>query len=144
MSGSLLVWDNFVIAPATLGNEKLWAKFVIVVVLSLNAIVLHKLALPLVQARVGQTLFERRQHGMRVVCATLASLSFTSWVFALYLGAARELNGAVTMVQVLTFYGMAAFLVLMGGLLLCYAPLRREARGVEAPMLIDGPPSPIG
>ena len=129
MSGSLLV-----ITPATLSNEKLWAKVVIVVALSLNAIVLHKLALPLVQARIGQTLFERRQHGTRVVCALLAAMSFTSWIFALCLGAARELNGTVTMVDVLTYYSGSVVLVWLGGLLLCYASMREQPHTARSPL----------
>ena len=142
MSGSLLVWDNFATTSATLGNEKLWAKLVIVVTLSLNAVVLHKVALPLVQARIGQTLFDRRQHRARMVCALLAAVSFTSWVFALYLGAARELNGTVAMIDVLTFYSEAVILVWLGGLLLCYASFREQPRPVGTPDVrtsISGP-----
>ena len=127
-SGAMLVWDNAIRAPATLGNEKLWAKLLIVTVLSLNAIVLHKLALPLVQARVGQTLFERRQHGTRVLCALIAAVSFTSWVSALYLGAARELNGAVTMFDVLSFYLGGLVLVWLTGSVLCHFAGVRAAK----------------
>lgn len=119
-SGVMLVWDNAVRVPATLGNEKLWAKLLIVIVLTLNAIVLHKLALPLVQARVGQALFERRQHGTRMLCALIAAVSFTSWASALYLGAARELNGAVTMFGVLSYYFGGLFLVWLTGSVLCH------------------------
>ena len=114
-SGLLLVWNNAIRAPATLGNEKLWAKLLIVAALTLNAIVLHKLVLPLVQARVGQALFERHQHGTRALCALIAAVSFTSWVSALYLGAARELNGAVTMFDVLSYYLGSLFLVWLTG-----------------------------
>ncbi len=119
-SGIMLVWDNAVRAPETLVNEKLWAKLLIVTVLTLNAIVLHKLALPLVQARVGQPLFERRQHGTRVLCALIAAVSFTSWISALLLGAVPELNGAVTMFEVLSYYLGALFLVWLTGLMLCH------------------------
>ena len=119
-SGFMLVWDNAVTAPETLLNEKVWAKLLIVAALTVNAIVLHKLALPLVQARVGQELFERRQHGTRVLCALIAAVSFTSWMSALYLGAARELNGVVTVFEVLGCYLGALFLVWLTGLVLCH------------------------
>ena len=119
-SGIVLVFDNAVRTPATLGNEKLWAKLLIVTVLTANAIVLHKLALPLVRARVGQTLFERRQYGTRLLCALIAAVSFTSWVSALFLGVARELNGAVTMVDVLWYYSCALCLTWLIGFTLCH------------------------
>ncbi len=119
-SGAMLVWDNALQAPETLVNEKLWAKLVIVTVLTLNAILLHRLALPLVRARVGQPLFERRQHGTRVLCALIAAVSFTSWISALYLGAVPELNGTVTMADVLSYYLGALLLVWLAGVVLCH------------------------
>jgi hypothetical protein len=128
-SGVMLVWDNAIRAPATLGNEKLWAKLLIVMALTLNAIVLHKLVLPLVRARVGQTLFERHQHGNRVLCALIAAVSFTSWVSALCLGAARELNGAVTMLDVLSYYLGGVSLVWLAGFALYHFA---SARGAES------------
>ena len=138
-SGAMLVWDNAIRAPATLGNEKLWAKLLIVTVLSLNAVVLHKLALPLVQARVGQALFERRQHGTRVLCALIAAVSFTSWVSALYLGAARELNGAVTMLDVLSFYVGGLFLVWLTGSVLCHFAGMRVAESDQVAIPVPLP-----
>lgn len=137
-SGALLVWNNAILAPATLGNEKLWAKVLIVTVLTLNAIVLHKLALPLVRARVGQALFERRQHGTRVLCALIAAVSFTSWVSALYLGAARELNGTVAVFDVLGCYLGVLFLVWLTGLVLChFAGIRAGSIRVETPDMLQ-------
>lgn len=104
ITGLMLVICNALAAPASIMNEKLWAKFVIVVALTVNALLLHKIALPMVQARIGRPLFDKPFSRALLISTLLAAISSTSWVCAAYLGVARELNGVVKIGPLLQLY----------------------------------------
>lgn len=104
ITGLTLVVHNASVAPTSIMNEKLWAKFVIVVALTVNALLLHKIALPMVQARIGQPLFDKPFSGTLLVSTLLGAISTTSWGCAAYLGVARELNGVVKLGPLLRLY----------------------------------------
>ena len=100
ITGAALIAYQMQTAPQQLlTNQKVWAKIGIVAILTVNALLLHGIALPQVARRVGQPLFET---SWRVLAPAtfFAAVSATSWIFAAYLGVARELNHAVTIGQV--------------------------------------------
>jgi len=118
VTGALLVADNALDAPASILNQKLWAKLVIVTVLTLNAVLLHRMVLPRAASRVGQPLFETSFDRVSTVSVLLGAVSAVSWMFATYLGVARELNGKVNLVPILGDYLAAVLLVWIGGVAL--------------------------
>lgn len=73
-------------------NEKLWAKFTVVSVLTLNGVLLHYFSFPRVTARRG--LQGRTKLEQKLVAAT-GAVSSISWLFACYLGIARPWNYTV-------------------------------------------------
>ncbi len=115
-SGAVLVWFDASASPTFLLNQKVWAKVVIVASLTLNAVLLHRVVLPLVSAQAGRPLFEHTTWGWKMCCTFAASVSLVSWASALLLGVARELNEAVTMGQVLMAYGAALGITWLGSL----------------------------
>ena len=118
VTGALLVADNALDAPASILNQKLWAKLVIVTVLTLNAVLLHRMVLPRATSRIGQPLFETRFDRVSSVSVLLGAISAVSWMFAAYLGVARELNGKANLGPILGAYLAAVLLVWIGGVAL--------------------------
>ena len=113
ITGALLVTDNALNAPASIMNQKLWAKLAIVAALTLNAMLLHRIVMPTVTRRVGQPLFGAAFDRLAVVSTLLGAVSIVSWVFSAFLGVARELNGRENLVPILVSY--------LGALLLTWA-----------------------
>jgi hypothetical protein len=66
-----------------LGNAKLVAKLIVVTALTLNGILLHLVAFPLLTGK------PRNPAKAATIAATLGALSTTSWLFAFLLGASR-------------------------------------------------------
>lgn len=110
ITGALLVADNALDAPASIMNQKLWAKLAVVSILTLNAALLHGIAMPMVKRRVGQPLFETAFARLPMVSTLLGAVSAVSWVFSAYLGIARELNGQANFMPILGSY-LAALLL---------------------------------
>ena len=90
--------------PAFVANEKFWAKVFIVVLLTINAGLIHDVILPRIRTRVGRRMFEGLGLGDRLVFAAGGALSISSWLFPTVLGAARELNNRIPAHEILTGY----------------------------------------
>lgn len=116
LTGAVLVVTNAQANPATLYNQKLWAKIVIVIVLTLNAGLLHRVVLPAVCDRAGRAMFDFVWSRMAVLFTTAGTVSATSWLFAAYLGVGRELNGRVSLSLVLGYYAATLMLLWLAAL----------------------------
>ncbi len=111
-AGLVAVWVSGVliiaIAPdgpaSVLANPKLQAKLVVVVVLTINALFIETLALPLLVRNVGRPLFDGVDQIRRSVVLGCGAVSTLSWLFPIALGLARELNGVVPAQIILTDY----------------------------------------
>jgi hypothetical protein len=66
-----------------LGNPKLLAKLIVVAALTLNGILLHLVAFPMVTGK------PRNPNKAATIAAVLGAVSITSWLYASFLGAAR-------------------------------------------------------
>lgn len=90
ISGLSLVLLGYLENPQQyLMNPKLWAKFTVVSVLTLNGIALHYFSFPRVTSRrglLGLPTFEQ------ILVTLTGALSSVSWLFACYLGIARNWN----------------------------------------------------
>jgi len=90
--------------PAKLGNPKIWAKILIVGVLTLNGVFIHKSILPLVRSRVGKGLFDGVSMTRRSVLLAAGAVSATSWYVPMLLGTASQLNNAIPASMILLAY----------------------------------------
>ncbi len=112
--GLVVVWVSglliIAIAPdgpaSVLANPKLQAKLVVVVALTINALFIETLALPLLVQNVGRPLFENVDQVRRSVVLGCGAVSTLSWLFPVALGLARELNGVVPAQLILTDYAL--------------------------------------
>ncbi len=108
ISGLALVLVGYIDNPQQyLLNEKLWAKFTVVSVLTLNGIALHYFSFPrMISSRglLGQPAIEQ------ILMALTGAISTVSWLFACYLGIARNWNYTVDYSFVMFIYS---------GLLIC-------------------------
>ena len=133
VTGALLVTDNAVDAAASIMNQKLWAKLAVVTALTMNAVLLHRIVMPLVKRRVGQPLFEAVFDWRPMVSTLLGAVSVVSWVFAAYLGVARELNGHANLVPILVTYLAALVLTWALGVILLYSMQQRRTSSERLP-----------
>jgi len=83
---------------ALLHRPKILAKLIVVAILSLNGILLHRLAFPLL---TGET---KRSHRAIVICSILGAISTASWLYAAFVGAARFIGGFLTLGTFLALY----------------------------------------
>lgn len=102
ISGLVLVLMGFLDNPQEyLQNEKLWAKFSVVSILTLNGIALHNFSFPRVVSSsgvVGLDFFEKN------LVVLTGAVSTISWLFSCYLGVARPWNHTVEYGFVMSIY----------------------------------------
>jgi len=101
ITGLGLVVQGYLDNPAYLMNQKLWAKFTVVSILTLNGLFLHYYSFPhLVSAKgfIGQGLREQ------LIILVTAVISAVSWLYACYLGIARPWNNVAPYTYVMAIY----------------------------------------
>lgn len=122
--------------PIKLGNDKVWAKMTIVLILTINGAFIHSVILPKVKAQIGRTLLDGMSVRQRSVLLVSGAISATSWYVPLMLGALPQLNFVVPMVTILLAYAvlLAAAIAVAHGVLLIApgaAPKHRYPWGAE-------------
>ncbi len=104
ISGLALIIVKLQVQPEFLQNPKVWAKICVVMILTINGILVHKLILPMMTNAIGRRLFDgvtTRQ----VACMTLlGSVSLVSWSLPFVLGKAAGLNFVTPMSVILAVY----------------------------------------
>lgn len=114
--------------PNALHNEKLWMKLVTVACLTLNGVVLHRFAFPLLAGdRPFLGLAWRQRLGL-TLCAVMSSVS---WLYASFLGIARSWNHSASFGHMLAVYlALLALAAVAGaGFVSLLAASRRVERG---------------
>ena len=133
ITGALLITDNALDAPASIMNQKLWAKLAIVTGLTMNAVLLHRIVMPMVKRRVGQPLFETVSDWRPMASTLLGAVSEVSWVFSANLGVARELNGQANLMPILVSYLGALLLTWALSVILLYSMQQRRTGSEHLP-----------
>lgn len=110
-------------------NEKLWAKFTVVSVLTLNGIALHYFSFPRVTSRRGLLGLPTVE---QILVTITGAISSTSWLFACYLGIARPWNYTANYSYVMFIYaGLLIAAIIVAGEVL------RMMRAPEPPLLTE-------
>ena len=94
-SGLLFLLYYFLYSPELLSNQKVWAKVVIVIILTINGYFIHRDLLPLIEQCVGSTLQEVLSVGKLAHALFMGVISFFSWIFPVVLGVSQSLNFTV-------------------------------------------------
>ncbi|WP_411889831.1 hypothetical protein [Yoonia sp. SDW83-1] len=92
--------------PIKLSNEKIWAKMVIVAILTANGVYIHRTILPFLQQQVGGTMLEGTTQLRQHVFVSCGILSFVSWYGPLIIANLPHLNFKVPMIQILGVYAI--------------------------------------
>ena len=100
--------------PEFFTNEKFWVKVFIVAVLSINGLIIHRMVLPHVTSQLGRRLFDGLAVPKRLALAAAGGVSFVSWMFALFLGTAKELSYVTPAYQLMEAYCVATAAAVIG------------------------------
>ncbi len=100
ISGLLIVAHGVATQPYYLSNDKLWFKLVVVVALSVNGLLVHRVGRVVQPGAILATLDERTALHLNLAGAT----SSTSWLWACFLGTARAWNGTLSFSTILLYY----------------------------------------
>jgi hypothetical protein len=113
VSGVTLVIVGYINSPEEyLMNQKLWAKFTVVAVLTLNGVVLHHFSFPRVASSRGIAGLGKIE---KFLVMLTGCISTTSWLFACYLGIARSWNYTVDYSFVMFVYlGLLGIACILG------------------------------
>jgi hypothetical protein len=106
MSGVFLVGIRASADPQVWMNQKIWAKVIIVCILTINGVLIHNIALGRLAARQSQKLFSAHRPKELAVFSLIAAISSVSWFVPLVLGVATEFNFTVKATVILTVYAM--------------------------------------
>jgi len=96
--GFLLFYAVF--SQETLGNPKIWAKVLIVSVLTLNGFFIHRFILPQLQSNIGKALFSG-QNSLADLLIVPGAVSVVCWGIAFVMGAAPALNFSVSGITII-------------------------------------------
>ncbi|WP_406871909.1 hypothetical protein WHT83_17795 [Aminobacter sp. P9b] len=114
--------------PEKVLNPKIWAKIIIVAILTANGIAIHRLVLPFLRERIGRQLMTGVRPSKRVALIGCGVISVVSWTTPVVLGAAPQLNFVVPCAVILAAY----LLVLAQGFFVAVIAMR-EPRMTAAP-----------
>lgn len=89
-----------------LDNPKLWAKIIIVCVLTLNALLVHVFVLPEVEIQIGQHLFDGLSRLHRFLLILIGTISAISWYVPLVLGIVPQFNNTIPSEVILASYSV--------------------------------------
>ncbi|KQP29677.1 hypothetical protein ASF49_16085 [Methylobacterium sp. Leaf104] len=115
-------------APEKLANPKLWAKVVVVAVLTVNGLLIHALVLPSVLRDVRRPMLDGVSRLAAGIFLVSGAVSGVSWYFAFALGLLREFNGRVSIGLLLALWGLGIVLATLGAFALRESLMRMAAR----------------
>lgn len=113
ISGGLYLAHVYAANPLIVEDPTVFVMVGIICVLTVNAALIHAVVIPQVRRNVHSTLFARTYMEKCVVFLVSGSVSVVSWYFPILLGAAKEMNSAVSFGQSVILYLAPALLALL-------------------------------
>lgn len=126
-TGLLLVVQGIAVNPEYLHNEKLQAKIILVVILTINAFALHLISLP--------RIFNFDQHDDFVKTVLPPSISNSIWFYAAFLGIARHWNYSESLAFVLLVWLMIWLLIFTAMYILIRMAKTKRSKPIDASYL---------
>lgn len=124
VSGLIIVAIGYLDVPNYLMNQKLWAKFTVVSILTINGLFLHHYSFRVLASPVGFIGASRMAQFLVLVTAVV---SLVSWLYSCYLGIARPWNNVAPYAYVMIVYSVLMTIALVIGLEV-WRELRKEFR----------------
>ncbi|WP_299730777.1 hypothetical protein [uncultured Endozoicomonas sp.] len=104
LSGFSFIGYYYLYTPEFLVNQKVWGKLFIVVVLTLNGFLVHRVVLPRVNDSIGRSLADSLSEAEIKKLTVIGVVSFMSWIFPVILGVSKTLNFSVPAIDIIAFY----------------------------------------
>ena len=101
-AGFLLTYKLY--SPEKLCNPKVWAKFTVVLILSINGYFIHRYLLPKLKLCIGQQLMDSQSYKQLCIFCASGVLSIVSWYIPFIFGVADQLNYRVGYFMLLFVY----------------------------------------
>jgi hypothetical protein len=108
-SGLAIVAIGYLDNPAYLMNQKLWAKFTVVSILTINGLFLHFYSFQVLASPQG---FLGANKVSQLLVLVTAVISLVSWLYSCYLGIARPWNNVAPYSYVMAIYALVMALAL--------------------------------
>lgn len=122
----LVALDTGFDPAAIAAKPKLVTKFIVVTALTINGVLLHRFAFPMLGGAAARSV------AGSALIASLGAISSVSWIYAAFVGSARLIAGIMSLEAFLALYGIG----LAGGVavaVLVVAPLLRRRLDARAP-----------
>lgn len=113
--------------PVKLTNQKIWAKMIVVGILTLNGVFIHRTVLPVMRSQIGRGLFDRLLPRERSLLLASGAISVTSWYIPMLLGAFPQLN-FLPAVPILLVYALLLLAAIIATQSLGAMAARRDSR----------------
>ncbi len=113
LSGIGFIAYYYFFTPEYLYNEKVWAKVVIVTVLTLNGYFVHRVILPALKKSMGKKMVDALRYEEMKSIISIGAVSVVSWLFPAILGVAKTLNFSVHISEIVSAYLSMLLLALL-------------------------------
>ncbi len=120
ITGLAILLYYFLEAPQLLENPKIWGKFFIVVMLTINGFMIHNHAIPSLKNLTGSRVLDRNFSEVAIKYLPIVTISVVSWAMAFLLGAYKELNGVVSSGTIIAVYLATLLAAYMLIVLVCF------------------------
>ena len=124
ISGLAIVSIGYMDNPAYILNQKLWGKFTVVSILTINGFFLHYYSFNVITSPSG---FNGASKNSQLYVLLTAVISLVSWLYSCYLGIARAWNNVAPYGYVMTIYAIVLAIAFVIALQL-WRELRSENR----------------
>jgi len=112
LSGFLFLVFYYFAQPESLLNHKIWAKLVMVIILSLNGYFLHKLVLPIIIENQNKIIINTVSLKQINLITFIGCLSFITWPLVMLLGTFKSINFSFSFIEILAFYALCLLVAL--------------------------------
>lgn len=104
VSGLSFIAYYYLMQPESLSNHKIWAKLLMVVMLTINGYYLHQLVLPIISRNLGKVLIKTISLKEVNLFMLTGCISFITWPLAMILGTFKSINFAFSFFELITCY----------------------------------------
>lgn len=143
LSGAILVGIRASADPHVWMNQKIWAKVIIVSILTINGIAVHNIALGRLEGREAQKLFSSSRPYEMLGLSFIAAISSVSWIVPFVLGVATEFNFTVKAAVILSVYVALVSLGWATFFAIAYIFCEKQQSQLRSPVYLRGGIAPV-
>ena len=104
LSGILFILFYAFVQPEMLLNQKIWAKLIIVIILTANGYYLHHYVIPIILSNQNKVLIRTLSLKQLNTLTIVGCISFISWPLAMLLGTFKTINFTYSFLEIISIY----------------------------------------